>query len=250
MPLYSCSLRMLLRGMADWQHNDLHVGRESRGRTGKLLSASCWAEPFRLRDCKELDNCMECFETYFQNNQVMPRPPRRALWQTGGVPLPSRQQVPQDILIDAFHRMRLVRVAVSVGQDRGQFSPEEFVCAGFVAAPFLTTCLPDPLAASIVRCVSSSVRQVVELLRGVCAAGQRLRLAALEHREAALHAGLNPNVGLVIKVKRVMLLAAMPRQISLPSHAVLAYPRAAGIPVADMFPHTWGLSDSPSGPGA
>ena len=52
--------------------------------------------------------------------------------------------------------MRLVNVAVSVGQDRGQFSLEEFVCAGFAAAPFLTKC-----AARAARCFDRALRFLV-----------------------------------------------------------------------------------------
>ncbi len=42
-------------GVSRFKANDVYIGREFKDRSGKLLSASVWANPFRLRDCKDLD---------------------------------------------------------------------------------------------------------------------------------------------------------------------------------------------------
>ena len=44
--------------------SDVYIGREHRGSGGKYLARSMWANPFRLRDCKDVGECLEKFECH------------------------------------------------------------------------------------------------------------------------------------------------------------------------------------------
>ncbi len=107
----------------------MYIGREFKDRSGKLISASVWANPFRLRDCKDLDECLGRFDSYLQANpRLMDR-----LHELAGRRLlcHCRRGAPchADTIARAFRHAFASGVpacSVTVGV---YFSPEEFVVA-------------------------------------------------------------------------------------------------------------------------
>ena len=125
------------------------------------------------------------------------------------------------------------------------FSPEKFVCAaGTLHHPFPALALSELFVSSSVSWLRSSVRQVVEVRRGACAAW-RQQPAELEHRDAELRAGMNQGVLIVLKRKCLLLFAAMLRQTGFPIHDLLVHHVVTGFPLAGKFLCTEVLPSSP-----
>ena len=53
--------------------NDVYIGRAYKAKSGRMLAASAWANPFKLRDCKDLPDCLAKFRAYLLSNAALLR---------------------------------------------------------------------------------------------------------------------------------------------------------------------------------
>ena len=53
--------------------NDLYIGRAHRPHSGRLLAASSWANPFRLKDCRNINECLDRFRAHLYASPALLR---------------------------------------------------------------------------------------------------------------------------------------------------------------------------------
>ena len=62
--LAAAPTRACLKDVPILGDNDLYIGRGFQDRSGRILSASPWANPFRVRDCATVYDCIQKFEAH------------------------------------------------------------------------------------------------------------------------------------------------------------------------------------------
>ena len=203
------------------------------------MSASPWANPFRVRDCATIFDCLQKFEAHLlASPRLLDRLPelagRRLVCHCrGNAPCHA------DVLIQAFRNMvgdteiAAATVLVGVFYSKAEFVEAARMCThpfeAFYAAPLVVNALRHRMQMSTAELVAYR-RAVLAHWRG--------RAAALEEREADLHARMSPDVRTVMKGKLILLLGEMLRVLDFPSTDDLLHCLSAGFPLVGDFPVT------------
>ena len=227
-----------LGGAAALGANDVYIGREFRDRSGKLWAASRWANPFRVRDCADLDECLARFDAYMRSSAGL----RDHLGDLEGKRLlcHCRRGAPchGDRIISFFRDVFAASdpassITVGVFHDPEQFAIAALRCAH----PFESSDLPSPLLSSIRFRMTSSVKEVIEAR---CKAIEFWvgRAASLAGREAELHDQVDPEVERIIAKKRILLMGEMLAAVNFPTGKELVHYLSAGFPVVGKYPET------------
>jgi hypothetical protein len=225
-------------GVTRFEAGDVYIGREFKDRSGKLLSASIWANPFRLRDCKDLDECLGRFDSYLQAN---PRLMDKLHGLAGKRLLcHCRKGAPchADTIARAFRHAFAAGApacSVTVGV---YFSPEEFVVAAAQCRhPFEALTLPDPLASSIRFRMTAPMKHIIATRRDALKFWWD-RSRALAARETQLHEALHPEVRTIVADKRVLVFSELLDILGFPRRADLIHFMISGFPVVGAYPRT------------
>ena len=70
-PQLTLPTRASLRDARFLSEHDLYIGREHVGRGGRRLAASCWANPFRVKDCRDVLEAISKFESHLLSSPTL-----------------------------------------------------------------------------------------------------------------------------------------------------------------------------------
>ena len=225
-------------GMTRFEADDVYIGREFKDRSGRVLSASAWANPFRLRDCKDLDECLGRFDSYLHASpRLMDK-----LQELSGKRLicHCRKGAPchADTIARAFRQAfasEAPACSVTVGV---YFGPEEFVAAAERCRhPFEALVLPAPLETSIRFRMTAPLKHIVATRHDALKFWLG-RASALVRREVQLHGALHQEVKSILSDKRVLVFSEMLDHLGFPRRADLIHFMVSGFPVVGAYPRT------------
>ena len=218
--------------------NDVYIGRAHRPHSGRLLAASPWANPFKLKDCSSIDECLGRFRTYLYSCQaLLRRLPELANRRLVCHCLPG-SPCHGDILKEAFIEQCASHVVPSIITVGVYYMPEEFINAALrLKHPFELFALPSPLVTCIRFRMTSSVQAVISARRQALE-HWRSRARHLQPAEAHLHTAMHPEVAAVMSDKNLKLFGEMLSSVGFPNHAALIHLMSVGFPVAGSFPKT------------
>ena len=223
---------------------DLYVGRAHRLRSGRLLPASPWGNPFRLSNCVDRADCVNRFRSHlFASPALLAKLPellgRRLVCHCS-----PRQACHADVLIEAVVAELGVTGATESADggcavDFGLFaSPAAFVAqASECEHPFAPTAVPEPLAAAAMARLSRPPSATIAFRTAVLKYWTR-RAAELADDEAALKKCMPSEVAEVMSGKRLLVFGEMLEAVGFPNAALLLHHLTHGFPVTGAFPET------------
>ena len=214
------------------------MGREFQGRGRRFLAASRWQNPFRIRDCRDVHECIDRFRAHLLSDVNL----YSALGELEGKRLLCHcaRGAPchADVLIHEFvakYVSAQSEVTVLVGV---HYRPEEFIAkAAALEHPFDAVKLDVHLIASIRFRMTTSVAGVVAYRRQVMDFW-KAEAERLQPQEEKLFKAMHPEVAGVLAGKRLCLLKAMLLSVGFPGAAELVGHMCAGFPLAGSFPVT------------
>ena len=219
--------------------HDVYIGREHRDHRRRFLAASKWCNPYKLKSCQSVSECIEKFDSYLRSS------PRLVseLAELSGKRLlcHCRRGNPchADALIAAFDEFVLKEPQREATLQVGlPYSVKEFIAAARgLVHPFEDHACSDAVQSSIVFRMTSSTVAVEQFRRNAVAHWQR-RAAALQAEEAALHNSMHEDVAGIMKGKALLLMRDMLRAVDFPSTDALIHHLSCGFPLAGEFPAT------------
>ena len=235
LPTRAC-LRVI--GIEGLGSHDVYIGREHRARTGRLLAASQWANPYKVRDCMDVLDCVQRFDSHLRASPhllaQLPDLAGRALICHCPVSAPCHA----DAIIAAFREFCMAAstgatLLVGVFRTPAEFATAAAACShpfeDFVLAPAVVDMLKFRMSTS----TADIIAYRVAVIRHWSA-----RADALAAREEELHGALHPDVRGVMAGKRILVFSEMPAELAFPSRSALVHGLCAGFPVVGDFPRT------------
>ena len=218
---------------------DTYIGREHVvRRTGQRLAASRWANPFKVKDCTNVQECIDRFRAY-----LLARPDlMRDLHQLRGRRLvchcPRTAACHGDVLIGELQKMDdtpSTSCTLIIGV---HYEPAEFVeAAAKCRHPFEDLPLADHERDAIAKKVSSPVADTIAFRRAQLRKWHCLA-AALANQEKELHTLIHPDVEKVLRPKKVLLFRAILEDLGFPHLDEMIHTFTAGFPMVGTFPIT------------
>ena len=235
MPTRGCLLDVGVGSLGD---GNLYIGRAHRTKTGKFLAASPWSNPHKLKDCRNIVECLDRFRAYLGANDSL----QRRLAELAGKCLVCHCRFGSpchaDVLVEAFARAFDAAASCSGITVGVPFLVSEFVdAAARVKHPFELMALPSPLEYCVRFRMTSSLRQVITF-RSLAVEKLRRRALELEDKEKQLHAAMHDDVRGVVKGKRLLLLGELLSEVGFPGWRNLVHHMSTGFPVAGAYPAT------------
>ena len=231
-PLRGCIRDVLDTGLLD---NDVYIGRAHRSVSGKCLAASIWANPHRLRDCRDIHDCLVRFRSYLLSSRTLldqlPSLAGKRLLCHCALGSPCHG----DILIEEFLKAVAAPASackLSVGVFR---SPGEFAAlAAGCRHPFEDIYL-DALAISALSWRMATSPADIAAFRAAVLRHWATVATELAPQERALHKSLHPDVEAIISSKRVLLFRKMLAAIEFPQADELVHYFCTGFPVLGEY---------------
>ena len=223
-------------GVNNFESNDVYIGRAHRARNGKHLAASIWANPFKFRDCTDLNDCLAKYRSHLMSSPSL----LRRLPELSGKRLLCHCAVGAgchgDIIRETF-TATLQSDVVLQGLTLGvPYDPAEFVSAAQrLQHPFDPLHLPGPLEHCIRFRMTSSIERVVAH-RNQAVKFWRERAKNLESKELELHRAMHSDVSTIMVGKRILLFSEMLSSIQFPVYRRLIHLLSTGFPVTGSFP--------------
>ena len=190
---------------------DLYIGRAHRDSRGRVFPSSVWANPFKLKDCGGIMDCLARYRAHLSAMKGFPSILRALSGRRLVCHCRSGDRCHADELIQAFETNVLEQntgcdLRIRLGVYR---QPSEFVAAAReLAHPFGRQTTDDLIKISNAKILSDGV-DATRLRWKTFAEHWRQRAAHLQPEEDALHATLHPEVAAVIKVKRLLVFGEM-----------------------------------------
>ena len=226
-----------------------YIGRFHRDRQGRVHPQSRFANPFKVKDCANLQECLDKYEAHLKSMRDFPA----VLAQLAGLKLVCHCRRDQpchgDIIIQEFKREFCYQTAssdveydVRVGLYR---TPPEYVeQACGVKHPFDEVTTDDAIKQAVAEILEGGVDATISRWRDIIARW-RDRAARLERREADLHAALHKDVAVVLKGKRILLFREMLIESGFPNAQKLIDEMCAGFKVVGALDKTGVFAEKP-----
>ena len=219
--------------------NDTYIGRASSGPGRKFLSASKWANPFRLADCPDRATCLERYSAHLHSSTSLVKSldvlyGRRLVCHC----LPH-QSCHADIIIQAVAALHLpeqeldVTVTVGIYADMPSFAASALQ----LRHPFEWHSSSASIVNSLLYRMSTSNVEVASL-RARALDHWRQRADQLAGKEAELHAMMDRRVAKVMAGKNILVLVEMLHSIGFPTAGDVGHYLSTGFPVTGPFPPT------------
>ena len=217
---------------------DVYIGSELRLRSGRFLAASLWANPYQLRDCKDIADCLARFDAHLRSSPHL----LDKLHELSGCRLlcTCRTSAPchADAIILAFRELCTPAPCdgiISIGTFQ---SPAEFALAALCCRhPFEDVVVPSPLVDALIFRMSAAAAEIVGH-RQSALQHWTARAQALSGHECSLHDAMHADVRGIMNAKRILVFSEMLESIGFPSHAELIHCMSAGFPVVGEYPRT------------
>ena len=232
-------------GVNNLDVSDLYIGRAHRAKSGKHLAASIWANPFKLRDCLNLNDCLAKYRAHLSANSAL----IRRLPDLSGKRLlchcAAGAACHGDVIREFFITHLLADVPLAGLTIGIHYEPSEFILAARRAKhPFDALDLPDPLVQCILFKMSSAAQVVIDH-RNRALKYWKNHAQHLEDKEAALHRAMHADVSSIMKDKRILLFGDMLAHVNFPVFKRLIHLLTVGFPVAGTYPQSEVLPASP-----
>ena len=221
------------------EDGDYYIGREYRGSGGRFFAASALCNPFKVRDCADVNDSIRRFDAHLRASpsllDLLPSlSGKRLLCHCR-----RHQPCHGDAIIAAFKELveqaETADITVLIGV---YASPQEFTRAALECDhPF--SCNTSPTAVLVhlpYRMRTSAVE--VSLFRRAVIEKWRNRCIALADLERELHAAMDPAVETVVRDKNLLVFKEMLTEIHFPDCKKLVDYMASGFPLAGAFPPT------------
>ena len=101
--------------------NDVYIGRMHHLRSGRVLSQSFWANPFKLKDCTDIADCLEKFDAHLRSSATLISKITDLAGKRLVCHCPTHSRCHADVLVNAFVEATSESTA-EIGDTRGQFS--------------------------------------------------------------------------------------------------------------------------------
>lgn len=238
-PASKLPTRGCISAISDLLEDDVYIGREHRGRGGRFLAASRWANPFKLKDCVSRKECVDRYDAHLRASPDLVAALPDLLGKRLVCHCAPHLECHADVIIKAIAELVLetsdldVTLLVGIPADPASFALSALRLRhpfeDHAGVPSVIDGLRFRMTSSVVAITEHRVRMLHHWRR---------RAAALEPQEAVLHARMHPNVREVMKGKRLLLFKEMLVAAEMPKVNDLIHFLTTGFPLAGVLPRT------------
>ena len=216
----------------------LYIGRFHRTRSGQVLGESSFANPFKLRDCSNIEECLCLFRNYLRCRPDFPQ----CLGALSGKRLACHCAVEDrchaDVLIAEFSRFFVATSGPFIAVWATPWNPHAFLeAARLLPHPFQDVALDDNILQLCFDYVTKGpdfvMAQRLNFVKKWTARAQQLRAA-----EIKFHKSLHPVVEKVVHKQQFLVLLEMLQELGFPKYRTLVQLMYTGFPLIGQLEDT------------
>ena len=216
----------------------LYIGRFHQTRSGQVLGESSFANPFKLRDCSNIEECLCLFRNYLRCRPDFPQ----CLGALSGKRLACHCAVEDrchaDVLIAEFSRFFVATSGPFIAVWATRWNPHAFLeAARLLPHPFQDVALDDNILQLYFDYVTKGpdfvMAQRLNFVKKWTARAQQLRAA-----EIKFHKSLHPVVEKVVHKQQFLVLLEMLQELGFPKYRTLVQLMYTGFPLIGQLEDT------------